>query len=131
MALSVPVGSEAGFSGIVSVLESGVEPPEAVREAVQAAREALTEAIAETDDDLTLKYLEGEPLTADELTQGLKRGVASGAIVPVLVGASPSGIGTKELLDAIVDYMPSPADRPPVSATASSGEEELSCDSAD
>ena len=129
VALNIPVGSEADFSGIVNVLEDGVEPPEALREAVESATEALTEAIAETDDDLTLKYLEGEPLTADELTQGLKRGVASGAIVPVLVGASPSGVGTKELLDAIVDYMPSPLDRPPVTATATSGEEDLSCDS--
>ena len=129
VAVNVPVGSEAGFSGIVSVLEDGVEPPEEVREAVQTARDALTEAVAETDDDLTLKYLEEESLTTEELTQGLKRGVASGAIVPVLVGASPSGIGTKELMDAIVDYMPSPVDRPPVAATASSGEEELACDS--
>ena len=129
VAVNVPVGSEAGFSGIVSVLEDGVEPPEEVREAVQTARDALTEAVAETDDDLTLKYLEEESLTTEELTQGLKRGVASGAIIPVLVGASPSGIGTKELMDAIVDYMPSPVDRPPVAATASSGEEELACDS--
>ncbi len=129
VALNVPVGAEAGFSGIVNVLDTNADVPDSVKDAVASAREALTEAIAETDDDLTLKYLEGESLTADELTQGLRRGVASGAIVPVLVGASPSGIGTKELLDAIVEYMPSPADRPAVAATTRSGEVELPCDS--
>ena len=128
VALNVPVGAEAGFSGIANVLDTTADVPDSVKDAVASAREALTEAIAETDDDLTLKYLEGESLTADELAEGLRRGIASGAIVPVLVGASPSGIGTKELLDAIVDHMPSPGDRPPVAATTPSGEVELPCD---
>ena len=129
VALNVPVGAEAGFSGIVNVLDTAAEVPDEVKDVVASARDVLTEAIAETDDDLTMKYLEGELLTPDELTQGLRRGIASGAIVPVLVGASPSGIGTKELLDAIVEHMPSPVDRPPVAATTPSGEVELACDS--
>ena len=72
VALQVPIGAEASFSGTVDVKGAGV-PPE-VQEALEAARERLTEAVAETDDDLTLKYLEGEEISDTEFAAALKKG---------------------------------------------------------
>ena len=130
IAVHIPIGSEANFSGFVNLLDPDSEVPGDMQAEVDTAREQLMEAIAETDDDLTEKYLEGEPLTQEEITQGLKRGVASGGIVPVFVGNSTAEIGTSELMDAIVDYMPSPADVESVMAADGSGEEvSLSCES--
>ena len=128
--INVPVGAESSFSGIVNLLDPESEVPDAVQAVVETAREQLTEAVAETDDDLTTKYLEGEPLTPEELKSGLRQGVAAGTIVPVLVGASTSGIGAKEMMDAVVDYMPSPAEVGPATSTDGTSREEasLTCD---
>lgn len=130
VAMQVPIGAEARFSGIVPVLDENTDVPDELRETVASARETLIEAIAETDDDLTMKYLEGETLSDEEITQGLKTGVASGSIVPVLVGAATQEVGVKELMDAIVDLTPSPAESPAVTATnkASGDEVSLTCD---
>ncbi len=131
IAVQIPIGSEASFSGFVNLLDPNSEVPSDLQAEVDTAREQLTEAIAETDDDLTEKYLEGEPLTQEEITQGLKQGIASGSIVPVFSGNSTTGIGTSELMNAIIDYMPSPADIEPVMATSAGSNEEISmaCDS--
>ena len=123
VALQVPIGAEASFSGTVDVKGAGV-PPE-VQEALEAARERLTEAVAETDDDLTLKYLEGEEISDTEFAAALKKGVASGKIVPVLVGAATTETGAKELLDVIVDLMPSPAEVKPATAENPSNDEQV------
>ena len=125
VSITIPIGSEASFSGIVNLLDPDSEVPETLRDAVGVAREQLTEAVAQTNDDLTTKYLEGEPLSQEEIARGLKQGVAAGTIVPVLVGASTSSIGTSELMDALVDYMPSPTDAAPVKATGGSSKEEV------
>ena len=109
VAVQVPVGAEADFSGVVNLLDPSAEAPGGLEDAVEEARERLVEAVAETDDDLATKYLEGEELTSDEIVSGLKQGVASGEIVPVMAGAGASGIGATELMDAIVDLLPSPA----------------------
>ena len=129
--VNIPIGSESDFSGVVSLLDPNSEVPEALQDMVEAARERLTEAVAELDDDLATKYLEGEALSQEEITLGLRQGVASGSIVPVLVGAPASRIGMKELMDALVDYMPSPADAGPASGAGASGKDEVSlpCDS--
>ena len=130
IAVHVPIGAEANFSGIVNLLDPKSKAPEGLQAQAETAREALIEAVAETDDELTMKYLEGEPLTQEEVSRGLRQGIASGSIVPVLVGASPSVVGAKELLDAIVDYMPSPTEGPANTGTGTSSEEEaLPCDS--
>ena len=132
VAINIPIGAEADFSGTVNLLDADGEIPEALKDEAEAARERLIEAVAETDDDLATKYLEGEPLSQEELAQGLRQGVASGAIVPVLAGAPAmgTGAGAKDLMDAITDYMPSPAEMAPASGTNSSSQEEvsLSCD---
>ena len=120
----VPIGSEESFSGLVNLLDPRAAVPEGLQGQVDTARERLTEAVAESDDDMATKYLEEETLSAEDLLSGLKAGVASGTIVPVMVSAATSSIGTTELLDGLVDLMPSPADSPGATATdASSGDE--------
>ena len=127
----VPIGSEAEFSGVVNLLDTDGDTPPELQAEVEAARERLVEAVAEIDDDLATKYLEGEPLSQQEITNGLRSGIASGAIVPILVGAPISGVGTKELMDAIVEFVPSPVDAVPSNGTDASSKDEvaLSCDS--
>ena len=129
--INIPIGSEASFSGVTNTLDPDSEVPEELQGEFDAARERLIEAVAETNDDLATKYLEGEELSQEELVHGLKEGLSSGSIVPILSGASPSGIGVKELMDAIVNYMPSPAEVGPAKATTGSSNEEMSlaCDS--
>ena len=131
VAVQVPVGSEASFSGSVNLLDPDADVPAGMEDAVEEARELLTEAVAETDDDLTMKYLEGEPLTADEMRDGLKAGVLSGDIVPVLAGNSLAELGTTEVMDALIDLMPSPADVGAVQADVPGSDDlvELDCDS--
>ena len=128
----LPIGSQDGFSGVVNLMDPGSDVPDSLQAEVDEARERLTEAVAEADDDLATKYLEGEPLTTEEIKRGLRAGTASGTIVPVLAGASPSEFGIVELMDAIIDYLPSPADAPAASGTAGPDGEalDLECDSA-
>jgi elongation factor G len=121
---SIPIGMEADLSGVVSIWKSGDDSlaPEDAKERFAEYREKLIEAAAETDDDLTEKYLEDGELSDEEIARGLKAGVAAGAIIPVLCGSAETGVGVEELMDFIVDCMPSPLDvstRP-----AMSGEEE-------
>jgi elongation factor G len=129
--VQLPIGAEASFTGIVDLLDSKSPVPDNLADEVAAARERLIEAIAEADDDLATKYLEGEELTQEELIQGLNQGIAAGSIVPVLFGASTSQIGTSELLNAILDYVPSPADAPAQDAkNVGSGDDlKLECNS--
>jgi elongation factor G len=139
VALQWPIGSEGSTSGVVDLVEmraygeSGPVPPEKVpedvKDAAAAARERLVEAVAETDDSLTETYLERGELDAEALARGLRAGVRSGAVVPVLCTAASRGLGAAALLDAIVRLLPSPADRPPVTAqTAKGGQVTLAAD---
>ena len=131
VAVQVPIGSENTFSGSINLLDQHAEVPADLEDAVEEARELLTEAVAETDDDLTMKYLEGEPLTPEEMREGLKAGIASGDIVPVFAGNSVSELGTAELMDALIDLLPSPSDTGAVDAAVPGSDEmaELACDS--
>ena len=124
-----PIGAESDFAGAVNLLSADGDVPDGLQGEVESARERLIEAIAETDDELTEKYLEGETLPQEELSEGLKQGMASGAIVPVLVAAAAKSIGVKEVMDAIVDLLPSPDGRPAPTATNSSIKEEVTVDS--
>ena len=98
----VPDGEAAEFKGVISLLDNPDADPDAY--------EKLVEAIAETDDDLAEKYLEGEELSQEELSAGLKAGFMSGEIVPVFATSASSNVGTSELMDAIAGYFPSPSD---------------------
>ena len=129
--LQVPVGSEASFSGVINVLAKDADVPEELQSEVDDAMERLTEAVAEIDDELADKYLEGEEITEVEISAGLIKGIRETTLVPVLAGSPPNSIGVTELLDVIADYMPSPADVGNVSVTTvgTDGESELACDS--
>jgi elongation factor G len=135
--LHLAIGSQQSFKGLVDVLgqkayvfEGGTAGqftegpiPADLAGDVQAARDSLIERIAETDDELTMKYLEGEEISAGELNAALKKGVSAGTIVPVLVGSGLLNVGLSQLLDVLVDYSPSPLDLGPVTATNPSGNE--------
>ncbi len=124
--LQVPIGAESAFSGVVNPLDPNANIPDDIADAVAEARERIIEAVAEADDALADKYLEGEEITQAEITAGLKQGIAEGLIIPVLIGASTAQIGATEMLDAIVDFLPSPADVSDVAATQPDGAEEVS-----
>jgi len=128
VAIQVPIGVESSFIGVVDLIdrvaliyrdELGRAPdresvPEELRALVEEKRENLVEAIAETDDVLLAKYLEGEELSSEELRQGLRKATLNGQLVPVLCGAALRNRGVQPVLDAIVDYLPSPLDIPPI-----------------
>ncbi len=106
--LNVPIGAAQDFKGVVDLLDAKAEAPEGMEDFVEAARERLVESVAESDDDLATKYLEGEELTTEEMTEGLKKAVLAGEIVPVLCGSATENMGVEELQQAVIDYVPSP-----------------------
>jgi len=126
--VQMPIGSEANFIGVVDLItmqaiiwtdEQGrvmefVEIPAELRQAAQAAHETLVERIAETDDTLTREYLEGRTIPADALKAALRKATIKGQLVPVLCGSALRNKGVQPLLDAVVDYLPSPLDIPPI-----------------
>ena len=128
IAVHCPIGIEASFVGVVDLIHEraviweddlGREPRETeipvdMRNQIKEMREQMVEKIAETDDELTLKYLEGEEITIDELKAALRRAVITGEATPVFCGSSLRNKGVQPLLDAVIDYLPSPADIPPV-----------------
>jgi len=132
--LQLPVGQEADFSGVIDLPDQRArmgaegelaEVPEELREDVERAREQLVEAAAEGDDEFLMKYLEGEELTEEEINEGLKARIGAGEVVPVLCASAMGNIGVVPLLDAILAYLPSPAEVQPSQATNPAlGEEE-------
>lgn len=126
--LQWPIGREASFRGVVDLLEMravtwvdelGKEPviepiPPELADEVQALREQVLEQIVETDDDLMARYLEGEEIPVAALRRALRRATIAGTLVPVLCGSALRNKGVQPLLDAIVNYLPSPLDIPPV-----------------
>lgn len=90
---------------------------------VDALHESIMEAVAGTDDELLEKYFSGEPLTKEEIHKGLRIGVLSGELVPVLVGSAMKNIGLKTLLDMLIDFLPNPADLKPLKAKDENGNE--------
>ena len=129
--VQMPVGAESSFSGVVSLLDPSADVPPDLADAAEEARERLVEAVAEMDDDLATKYLEGEEITADEMIAGVKSGIMEGALIPILAGSPLNEAGVGELMDFIADYLPSPAEMPPAEIRAPGSEDwgELSCDS--
>jgi len=131
VAVHIPIGAQDTFQGVVDVLTGQARTgdkgapglaPETMAGDVSAYREKLVEAVAETDDDLIAKYLEGEEIGEEELRTALKKAVASGAVVPIFVGAATKNLGVTAFMDALVEYAPSPLDVPPETAEAASGE---------
>ncbi|NOZ07139.1 MAG: elongation factor G [Chloroflexi bacterium] len=118
--IQLPIGRESSFRGIVDVVRkramladgSETDVPDEMLDEMEDAYQQLVEAAAESDDELILKYLEGEELTNEEVRQGLRASLEKGAIVPVLCGSATRNIGVKSLLAAIEDLMPSPLAAP-------------------
>jgi elongation factor G len=134
IAVQLPWGEKADFKGVLDLLtlkaysgdgKEAQEIPVEFSDEVESARMELVEAAAEGEDELLEKYLEGQDLSADEISRGLSKVVRSGDYVPVFVTAGSAEIGLARLLDALVDLLPSPADIPPVVAQGKSGDEEL------
>ena len=125
-----PIGSESGFKGIIDLLTMqaiyfddalGKEPkvtaiPSDMAAEAGALHDQLVERIAELDDDLTMKYLDGEKLTIEEMKRVLRQAVIDTRATPVFCGSSLRNKGVQLVLDAVVDYLPSPIDIPPVTA---------------
>jgi elongation factor G len=137
--VQLPLGVEASFQGVVDLLamralvwEEGMgekwseeEIPAALREAAEAARHDLVDVASTFDDTIMEKYVADEEITADDLRRALRRGTIAGAVVPVLCGSAFKNKGVQPLLDAVVDYLPSPVDVPPTKGTDLRGTTEL------
>lgn len=139
IALQLPIGNETDFRGIVDLLEMratifddelGAAPevidiPAEMQKQVEAAREALVEKIAELDDDLTVKYLEGDDISVKELKGALRKATIANQATPAFCGTALKNKGIQPLLDAVVDYLPSPIDIPDVEGISPDDENEI------
>ncbi len=138
LVLQLPLGAEAGFRGVVDLLEQKAviwdeetlgarwheeEIPASMAPEVEEWREKLVAAVAETDEPLLESYLEGADVGADRIRKAIRNGTIAGSFVPVLCGASFKNKGVQPLLDAVVDYLPSPLEKPPVVGLDSRGKE--------
>lgn len=127
--IQIPIGKEADFVGVVDLVEMKAyfydvdetgavyrveEVPSSLQEEALRAREHLIEALAEIDEEVLSRYLEGEELSPDLLREAIRRGTIAGKFVPVLGGSALKNKGIQPLLDAVVFYLPSPLDLPPV-----------------
>ena len=137
--IQLPVGQEDTFRGIIDLIDMNAdiyyddmgndvrveEIPEDLKEQAQEYHDKLIEAVAETDEELMMKYLDGEELTKEEIKAALRKATISNEIVPVVCGSSYKNRGVQKLLDAIVDYMPAPTDVEAIKGTnPETGEEE-------
>ena len=137
--IQLPIGKEADFRGIVDLIEMNadvyydelgqdmrVEPiPEDMREMAEEYRMKLLEAVSDFDDEIMEKYLEGEPVSSDAIKAAIRKATIANEMVPVVCGTSYRNKGVQKLIDAIVDFMPSPLDIPPIKGTdPKTGEEE-------
>ncbi len=137
--IQLPIGSESSFRGIIDLISERAilyhddlgeqvdvtDVPEDLRDDMEHHREELVSRVADTDEVVLQKYLEGQPIEADELHTAVRKATLQGVAVPVLCGSSLRNKGVQPLLDAIVSYLPSPLDVPPVRGTnPETGEEE-------
>jgi elongation factor G len=144
VAIQLPIGEESGFNGVVDLITgeawiypdgrsngsgSGSTDPEVapcppeLEESFQQSRQAMIEKIVETDEGLLTRYLDGDVIEADDLRAALRSATVDRTLVPVLCGSAVANKGVQPLLNAIVDYLPSPADVPPVEGTRPDTEE--------
>ena len=135
--LQLPIGKEDEFKGIIDLMEmkayiynddkgddiSIVDIPDDMKDEAQLYHDELIEKIAELDDDLTMKYLEGEELTVEELKAALRKGTCECTAVPVCCGSAYRNKGVQKLLDAVIEYMPAPTDIPAIKGVDLDGNE--------
>lgn len=137
VAMQIPIGAEDSFEGMIDLLEMKAiiykddqgkdieitEIPAEYKEKAEEYREKMIESISETDEELMMKYLEGEEITIDELKTALRKAVINTTINPVFCGTSYRNKGVQLLLDAVVDYMPAPTDIEAIKGVLPNGEE--------
>ncbi|TYQ17660.1 UNVERIFIED_CONTAM: elongation factor G [Acetivibrio alkalicellulosi] len=137
--IQLPIGSEDTFAGIVDLVKmksyfftddlgKNVEErdiPDDMKELANEYRGKLIEAVSEQDEELMMKYLEGEELTEEEIKVGIRTATIKVAMIPVACGSSYKNKGVPQLLDAVIDYMPSPLDIPPIKGVSIDGDEEI------
>jgi len=135
--IQLPIGAEDQFQGIVDLVRmrafihkddlgkevEETEIPEDMKELAEEYRNKMIESVAEQDEELMMKYLEGEELTIEEIKKGIRAGTINNTIVPVVCGSSYKNKGVQELLDAVIDYMPSPLDIEAIKGVSMNGEE--------
>ena len=128
IAIQIPIGAESTFVGMIDLIENIAlihkddlgkdiergEIPAELKDKAEEYRNIMIEAIAETDEELMMKYLDGEELTVEELKAALRKATIANEIVPVICGSSYKNKGVQEMIDLVVDYLPSPLDIPPV-----------------
>ncbi|WP_195971789.1 elongation factor G [Clostridium thermobutyricum] len=128
IAIQIPIGAESTFVGMIDLIENIAlihkddlgkdiergEIPAELKDKAEEYRNIMIEAIAETDEELMMKYLDGEELTVEELKSALRKATIANEIVPVICGSSYKNKGVQEMIDLVVDYLPSPLDIPPV-----------------
>ena len=145
VAIQLPIGQEDTFRGIVDLVEMNAEVyyddlgndmrtediPEDMREQAEEYHNILVEAVAENDEELMEKYLEGEEITKEELKAAIRKETIANTLVPVVCGSSYKNRGVQKLLDAIVDYMPAPTDVPDIKGVNPETEEEETRPSSD
>ena len=138
--IQLPIGEEAGFQGVVDLVKmkaliwnsedlgaswDEVDIPEDLADKAAEYRTQLVEAVASSDDDLMEKYMETEDLSEEDLKTGLRAATISNKLVPILCGTAFKNKGVQPLLDAVVDYLPSPLDLPPTKGTMRKGGEDV------
>ena len=137
--IQLPIGVEADFVGLIDLVKmkaeiyvdelgttmDETEIPENLKEMAEEYHQKMVEAAAEADDELMMKYLDGEELTVEEIKYGIRKATIENKMTPVLCGTSYRNKGVQPLLDAIVDYLPSPIDIPPVKGTKVGSDEEI------
>ncbi|SET78729.1 translation elongation factor 2 (EF-2/EF-G) [Natronincola peptidivorans] len=137
--IQLPIGAEDKFKGIIDLVKMNavmykddlgqdfemVDIPEEMQDVANEYREILVEAVAETDEELMMRYLEGEEITEEEIVAGIRRGTIATQMTPVLCGSSYKNKGVQRLLDAIIAYMPSPLDIPAIKGVSADTEEEI------
>ena len=135
--IQLPIGSEDNFQGIVDLIKmrafihkddlgkdiEETDIPADLKDKAEEYRAAMIEAAAEQDDDLMMKYLEGEELSEEEIKLGLRKGTVSNSLILMTCGSSYKNKGVQELLNAVVDFLPSPLDIPAIKGVDNSGNE--------
>ena len=136
--VQLPIGAEEDFVGIIDLIEMKaeiykddlgkefdiVEIPDELKDEAQKWRDELVEAVAEADEDLMMKYLEGEEITKDEIRGAVRQLTITNKMVPVTCGSAYKNKGVQMMLDAVVEYMPSPLDIPPIKGIIPSNKQE-------
>ena len=143
--IQLPIGAEDQFEGIIDLVENvayfyeddlgtrsdAVEIPDEYKEQAEEYRSSLIEAVAELDEELMMKYLEGEELTKEEIKAAIRKGTCNVEFYPVICGSAFKNKGVQLMLDAVIDYLPAPTDVPAIKGIVPDTEEEITRESSD